>query len=142
MLKEIREILPQDYPFIFIDRILEFKEKEYLLALKNITINECYLRGHFPKRPIMPGVLVIEAMAQAAIVFFVKSYAQGERSDYLYYLGKVEAKFLRPVLCGDQLRIKVRPLKIFSQAGIVEAEAFVGDVSVVRATLGFSAKQK
>ena len=105
-------------------------------------MNEYYFAGHFPGRPIMPGVLIIEAMAQSAIVFFAKSYQAELGKGFLYYLGKVEAKFLAPVLPGDQLKIEVKPLKILAYMGIVEAEAFVGDKVVARAELIFAAKEK
>ena len=137
---EIKKILPQSYPFIMVDGIKEFLPKEKLVSFKNITINEVYLTGHFPNRPIMPGVLIIESMAQSAIIFFAKSYEEKIRKDLLYYLGKVEAKFLRPVFCGDRLEIEIKPLKIISNAGIVSACAFVKDTLVAKAELAFSAK--
>jgi 3-hydroxyacyl-[acyl-carrier-protein] dehydratase len=90
----------------------------------------------------MPGVLIIEAMAQTAIVFFAKSYQAEMKKDFLYYLGKVEAKFLAPVFPGDQLKIEVKPLKIIAYMGIVEAQGFVGDKVVARAQLAFAAKEK
>ena len=140
--QEIERILPQRYPFMMIDRVDEFEPKKRILAIKNVSMNEYYFAGHFPGRPIMPGVLIIEAMAQSAIVFFAKSYQAELGKGFLYYLGKVEAKFLAPVLPGDQLKIEVKPLKILAMMGIVEAEAFVGDKVVARAELVFAAKEK
>jgi len=137
---EIKKILPQSYPFIMVDGIKEFLAREKLISFKNITINEIYLTGHFPDKPIMPGVLIIEAMAQSAIIFFAKSYKEKIKEDSLYYLGKVDAKFLKPVFCGDRLEIEIKPLKIISNAGIISANAFVKDNLVAKAELAFSAK--
>jgi 3-hydroxyacyl-[acyl-carrier-protein] dehydratase len=139
-IQEITEILPQRYPFLMVDRVIELEEKKKIVSLKNISINEYFFAGHFPGRPIMPGALIVEAMAQTAIVFFAKSYPEQVKEDLLYYLGKVEAKFLNPVLPGDQLKIEVKPIKVISNMGIVEAQAFVGDKLVARAELAFAAK--
>ncbi|MCM8787429.1 MAG: 3-hydroxyacyl-ACP dehydratase FabZ [Candidatus Omnitrophica bacterium] len=138
--EEIREILPHRYPFIFIDRILEFEPEKKIIALKNFTVNEYYTPGHFPDKPIMPGVLIVEAMAQASIIFFAKSYPERLQKNTIYYLGKVEARFLHPVIPGDQLRIEVIPLKLLKNMGIVSAQVFVKDNLVAQAQLGFSAK--
>jgi len=141
-IQQIRKILPQSYPFLLIDGILEFEPKKRIVSLKNVSVNEYYFPGHFPERPIMPGVLIIEAMAQTAIVFFAKSYTQELEGEFLYYLGKVEAKFLNPVLPADQLKIEVKPLKILAMMGIVEAVAYVEEKRVAEAKLVFAAKKK
>lgn len=127
--QEIEKILPQRYPFMMIDRVEEFEPKKRVLAIKNVSMNEYYFAGHFPGTPVMPGVLIIEAMAQSAIVFFAKSYQAEMKKDMLYFLGKVEAKFLAPVLPGDQLKIEVKPLKILAYMGIVEAQAFFSGIA-------------
>lgn len=141
-INEIEKILPQKYPFLLIDRVIEFEEKKRIIALKNITANEHQFVGHFPGNPIMPGVLILEAMAQTAIVFFVKSYPDKNTENMLYYLGKVNAKFMAPVIPGDQLHIELIPLKIISRMGIVEAKAVVNNTLVARAELAFAAREK
>lgn len=138
--EEIKDILPQRYPFIFVDKILEFIPKEKIVGIKNFTANEYYAPGHFPNKPIMPGVLIIEAMAQTAIVFFAKSYPDKLPKGTIYYLGKVEARFFQPVLPGDQLKIEVIPLKILKNMGIASAKVFVEDKLVASSQLVFSAK--
>ena len=140
-IKEIQKILPKTYQFLLIDRIEEFEPKKRILSLKNVSYNESFFAGHFPGTPVMPGVLIIEAMAQTAIIFFAKSYQAEMKKDLLYYLGKVEAKFMRPVFPGDQLKIVVEAIKILSTAAIVNATAFVQDKEVARGEIGFSAKE-
>jgi 3-hydroxyacyl-[acyl-carrier-protein] dehydratase len=109
---EILRYLPHRYPFLLIDRVLELEPDRRVVAIKNVTINEPYFVGHFPHLPVMPGVLVVEAMAQAAGVL---SFAtMGRRSDdnsVFYFAGIDEARFKRPVVPGDQLRLEVDILR-------------------------------
>lgn len=102
------EHLPQRFPFLMIDRIKEFEAGKRILALKNVSVNEPYFPGHFPYRPIMPGVLILEAMAQAAgvLVFRTEGGRPTEHSLY-YYAGIDNARFKKPVVPGDQLEIEV-----------------------------------
>src|SRR5215472_1612123 len=108
-IQEILEILPHRYPFLLIDRIVEFEPSRRLVAIKNVTINEPFFQGHFPGYPIMPGVLVVEAMAQAGGIIMMHEIP--DRNDRLVvFTGIEKAKFRRPVTPGDQLRIEVNVL--------------------------------
>jgi 3-hydroxyacyl-[acyl-carrier-protein] dehydratase len=104
----VLSMLPHRYPFLLIDRVLDFKRDDYLVALKNVSYNEPYFVGHFPVRPVMPGVLIVEAMAQATGLLAMASRPDevGERALY-YFVGIDKARFKRPVEPGDQLIMKV-----------------------------------
>jgi 3-hydroxyacyl-[acyl-carrier-protein] dehydratase len=106
---KVLSLLPHRYPFLLIDKVVDFKCDEYLIALKNVTYNEPYFNGHFPVRPVMPGVLIIEAMAQATGLLAMASRPEevGEKSLY-YFVGIDKARFKRPVEPGDQLFLEVR----------------------------------
>ncbi|MGA8051146.1 MAG: 3-hydroxyacyl-ACP dehydratase FabZ [Burkholderiales bacterium] len=107
-IRVVLDHLPQRFPFLMIDRIKEFEAGKRIVALKNVTVNEPYFPGHFPYKPIMPGVLILEAMAQAAGVLVFRSSGERptERSLY-YYAGIDNARFKKPVIPGDQLEIEV-----------------------------------
>jgi 3-hydroxyacyl-[acyl-carrier-protein] dehydratase len=106
---KVLSLLPHRYPFLLIDRVLDFKRDDYLVALKNVTFNEHFFAGHFPVRPIMPGVLIVEAMAQATGLLAMESrpHEVGEKALY-YFVGIDKARFKRPVEPGDQLIMEVR----------------------------------
>jgi len=133
---EVVAHLPQRFPFLLIDRVKEFEPGKRIVALKNVSVNEPYFPGHFPHRPIMPGVLILEAMAQAAGVLVFRS--RGVRPDdktVYYYVGIDNARFKRPVVPGDQLEIEVhieRELRGISKFGCV---ARVGRDTVAEATI-------
>lgn len=138
--QEIQKVIPHRFPFLLIDRVIDLKPNEKLVALKNVTVNEPFFTGHFPKEKVMPGVLIIEAMAQAGCVYFYYSKnMQGK--DLIYYLAKATAKFMHPVVPGDQLRIEVTTIKMMSKAGILKMQAFVGDRMVTEAEIGFGIKE-
>lgn len=106
---EIRQILPHRYPFLLVDRIIEL-EPERIVGIKNVTVNEPFFNGHFPEFPVMPGVLIVEAMAQTAGVLVLKSIP--DRESKLVLLVSIEsAKFRRPVVPGDQLRIEMTVIR-------------------------------
>ncbi|MBU1045287.1 MAG: 3-hydroxyacyl-ACP dehydratase FabZ [Candidatus Omnitrophica bacterium] len=136
---EIQEILPQEYPFLLIDRVLEIEENKRIVAIKNVTMNEHFFTGHFPSEPIMPGVLILEAMAQASIVLYAKS-KHVEKSKVKYYFAKADIKWKSPVVPGDQLRIEVDAEKMLLAGGIMSAKALVGERVAAVATIGFSVK--
>ena len=114
---EIMSILPHRYPFLLIDRIVEIEPRQRIVALKNITINEPQLQGHFPGYPIFPGVLMVEAIAQAGGALLLTEYTAEERaSKLMVFTGIDDARFRRPVVPGDQLRIEVNVLQWRSRA--------------------------
>ena len=141
-IEQIQKILPQKYPFLMIDRVLELEPQKKVVAVKNVTINDGFFEGHFPGQPIMPGVLIIEAMAQASIVLFSANEFEALEKKVSYYLGAVKARFFHPVYPGDQLKIVVEPIKMITGAAIVNAVASVGDREVAKAELSFSAKEE
>jgi len=137
---EIQRIIPHRFPFLLIDRVVELTPNEKLVALKNVTVNEPYFVGHFPEEKVMPGVLIIEAMAQAGCIYFYYSKnLQGK--DLIYYLAKTTCKFLRPVVPGDQLVIEVTTVKMMSKAGFLKTRALVNDQVVAQGEIGFSIKE-
>ena len=108
---KIMELLPHRYPFLLVDRILEFEKGKTIKALKNVTINEPFFQGHFPVEPIMPGVLIIEAMAQAGGVLGLQDALQEKGQVIMYFMGIDKVKFRKPVLPGDQLILDVEILR-------------------------------
>jgi 3-hydroxyacyl-[acyl-carrier-protein] dehydratase len=125
-IEEILTLLPHRPPFLLIDRVIEMVEGESLVALKNVTMNEYFFEGHFPGRPVMPGVLIVEAMAQAAGVLAYKS-TNTKASDGVLYLfaGIDNARFRRVVQPGDQLRLEVKVLRARREMWRLEAMAYV-----------------
>jgi 3-hydroxyacyl-[acyl-carrier-protein] dehydratase len=125
---EVLKYLPHRYPFLLIDRVLEIKEGESLIALKNVTINEAFFTGHFPNRPVMPGVLILEALAQAAGVLAYKSTNSLPSDGTLYLFAGIDnARFRRVVEPGDQLRLEVKLLRAKREIWKLAAAAYVGE---------------
>ena len=107
-INEVLAHLPQRFPMLMVDRVLQFEADKRLVALKNVSANEPYFEGHFPGRPIMPGVLILEAMAQAAgILVFRSRGSKPEKDSAYYYVGIDDARFKKPVVPGDQLEVEV-----------------------------------
>ena len=123
----IKRMIPHRYPFLMIDRVVEIEAETSAVGIKNVTGNEPHFEGHFPGRPIMPGVLIIEAMAQTAAALVVASIGPAAEGKLVYFMTIDQARFRRPVLPGDQLRIKVvkqhKKLSVWKFAG----QATVGD---------------
>jgi 3-hydroxyacyl-[acyl-carrier-protein] dehydratase len=132
--QEILEFLPHRYPFLLIDRVVEFEATKRLVAIKNVTINEPFFQGHFPGYPIMPGVLVVEAMAQAGGIIMMAEMAD-RHEKLVVFTGIEKAKFRRPVTPGDQLRIEVEVLSFRPRAGRIQAVALVDGKRACEATL-------
>lgn len=125
---EILKLLPHRHPFLLLDRVLDIEMGKSLVALKNVTMNEPFFAGHFPNRPVMPGVLILEAMAQAGAVLAYKSTNSTPADGVLYYFAGIDnARFRRVVEPGDQLRIEVKVLRSKRDIWKLEGSAFVGD---------------
>jgi 3-hydroxyacyl-[acyl-carrier-protein] dehydratase len=133
-IQEILDFLPHRYPFLLIDRVVEFEPTKRLVAIKNVTINEPFFQGHFPGYPIMPGVLVVEAMAQAGGMIMMAELPDRERK-LVVFTGIERAKFRRPVTPGDQLRIEVEVLSMRTRAGRIQGRAMVDGKLACEATL-------
>lgn len=110
-INEIKELLPHRYPFLLIDRVIDFEEGQYLHAIKNITVNEPQFTGHFPQLPVFPGVLILEAMAQATGLLAFKTFGKPKDNELYYFASIDNAKFRRPVSPGDQLVLEVEFIK-------------------------------
>jgi len=110
---EIQKILPHRYPFLFVDAIVEMERLKRVVGIKNVTVNESHFQGHFPGKPIMPGVLIIEAMAQTGGLLLLQEVPDRENK-LLLFAGIEEAKFRRPVVPGDQIRYEVEVLRLRS----------------------------
>lgn len=140
--EEIKRLIPQRFPFIMIDKILEVDPGKEALAVKNVSGNDIFFLGHFPEVAIMPGVAIIEAMAQTAIILFaVGSEKETTEKKPIYFLGSVKARFHHPVVPGDQLKIKVVNVKSLSTGAYVTAEAVVDENKVAEAELAFSKQE-
>jgi 3-hydroxyacyl-[acyl-carrier-protein] dehydratase len=133
-IQEILDFLPHRYPFLLIDRVLEFERTKRLVAIKNVTVNEPFFQGHFPGYPIMPGVLVIEAMAQAGALIMLAEI-EDRKTKLAVFTGIEKAKFRKPVTPGDQLRIEVEVLAMRSRAGRIAGRALVDGKLACEATL-------
>ena len=133
-IQEIMDFLPHRYPFLLIDRVLEFEPQKRLVAIKNVTMNEPFFQGHFPGAPLMPGVLIVEAMAQAGAVLML-SEMEDRHSKLAVFTGIDGAKFRRSVTPGDQLRIEVEVVSFRSRAGKMAGKAYVDGKLACEATL-------
>ena len=107
----IMEMIPHRYPFLLIDRVVELEVDKHAVGLKNVTINEPFFQGHFPRQPVMPGVLIIEAMAQTAAVLVVETLEGAAAGKLVYFMTVDDARFRKPVLPGDTLKIRVEKLR-------------------------------
>lgn len=132
----ILNYLPHRYPFLLVDRIVAFEADKSLTGLKNVTYNEPYFMGHFPQQPIMPGVLIVEALAQATGILAFKSAEQHANQDEIYYLvGVDKARFKQPVVPGDQLFLQVDLHRVSRGVGVFSGRALVNEKVVASAEL-------
>lgn len=139
-IEEIQEFLPHRYPLLLIDRVLEMEEGKSIKAIKNVTINEEFFQGHFPGNPIMPGVLIVEAMAQAGGVLLYKSGA-GDKGSISYFAAIKEAKFRKPVVPGDTLVIECEILRMRRSLSKIRAKATVEGQAAAEAELTFATRK-
>jgi 3-hydroxyacyl-[acyl-carrier-protein] dehydratase len=128
--REIQNILPHRYPFLLVDQITELEPNVKAVGIKNVTINEPFFQGHFPNNPIMPGVLIVEAMAQVAGILAFRS---GKQGNIIYFMSIEKAKFRKPVIPGNQLKLAIKVLKIRNNVWKFSGEAFVNDMLVSEA---------
>lgn len=127
-INSIKNLLPHRYPFLLVDRVLAFEPGVSLLGLKNVTNNEPFFQGHFPQKPVMPGVLILEALAQATGLLAFNTENRGAERDTLYYLVGIDnARFKHPVVPGDQLRLSVTVSKQKRGIWVFDTEASVDD---------------
>jgi 3-hydroxyacyl-[acyl-carrier-protein] dehydratase len=138
---QVLSLLPHRYPFLLVDKVLEFEPNQRLLALKNVTFNEPHFAGHFPIRPVMPGVLIVEALAQATGILAMASRPEEVDETSLYYfVGIDKARFKRPVEPGDQLFLEVSVLHVRRGIWKFGCEARVDDKTVATATIMCTAR--
>ena len=129
---EVQAILPHRYPFLLVDRVVEFDSGRRAVGLKNVTVNDPYFQGHFPGRPVFPGVLIVEALAQLGGVLAIRS-SSVEGSPIVYLTGIDKAKFRKPVIPGDQIRLEVEVMKRRPPFWKMQGKAFVGNDLVCEA---------
>lgn len=141
-INQIQKLLPHRYPFLLIDRVVEFEKGKRILGYKNVSFNEPYFSGHFPQKPIMPGVLVLEALAQAAGILAFGTLEQGAEESSVYYLVGIDgARFKRPVVPGDSLMLEVEMVRQMRSIYKFNAVARVEDEVVAQAELMCTERQ-
>lgn len=138
-IQKIQSLLPHRYPFLLVDRVVESEPGKRLVAIKNVTVNEPFFQGHFPKKPVMPGVLLIEAMAQATGLLAMESSDVPKEAIY-YLVGVDKARFKSPVVPGDQVRLEVEVLKHRREIWVFAAEAKVDGKMVASAEIMCTAR--
>lgn len=139
--QEILEFLPHRYPFLLVDRVIDYQEMHSIVGIKNVTINEPFFQGHFPGIPIMPGVLIVESMAQLGGILLFKTIPDRD-TKLVFFAGIENARFRRPVRPGDQLRLEMNLLQNKKRLGKLKGEAFVEDKRVAEAEILFSLVDK
>lgn len=133
--QEIQEIIPHRYPFLLVDRIIELEEGKRAVGIKNVSVNEPFFQGHFPGHPVLPGVLIMEALAQVGCVVILKM------PEYIGHLvlfaGLDDVKFKRQIIPGDQLRLEVELVRMRKTFGVAQGKAYVGEELAAEGTLKF-----
>ena len=134
-IQKIMEFLPHRYPFLLVDRVIELVPGDKIIALKNVTINEPFFQGHFPGQPVMPGVLIIEAMAQVGGLLAYESSLDDKHGLLIYFMGMDKVRFRKPVVPGDQLIIEFKILRMRTKVAKMAGTAFVDNQLVAEAEL-------
>lgn len=134
-IRDIMKFLPHRYPFLLIDRVREVVPDEKIVALKNVSMNEPFFQGHFPGVPVMPGVLIVEAMAQAGGILFTSGAPEDQQGAIMYFMGIDKARFRKPVVPGDQLIFEVKILRKRAKAVKLAGTATVDGAVVAEAEL-------
>lgn len=137
---EIQKVIPHRYPFLLVDRIIEIEPMKRAVGIKNVSINESFFQGHFPGHPVMPGVLILEAMAQVGGVAML--HPEENRGKLAFFAGMDRVKFRKPVVPGDQLRMVAEIIKIRSSMGKLWVQSFVDDQLVAEGEFLFALAQK
>lgn len=133
-IERIMRMIPHRYPFLLIDKVVEVRPDNDAVGIKNVTINEPFFAGHFPQRPVMPGVLIIESMAQTAAVLVVQTLGAKAKGKLVYFMTVDNARFRKPVVPGDRLQVHVSKQRNRGSVWKFNGEAFVGDKLVAEAT--------
>ncbi len=140
-IEEIKKILPHRYPFLLVDRVIDYERGKWIKAIKNVTVNEPFFMGHFPNNPVMPGVLVVEAMAQAGGILSFLSLSKEEfeasigGKKTVYFMGVDKVKFRKPVVPGDRLDMNVEIIKYRMKVWKMQGRCFVDDNLVAEAVM-------
>jgi 3-hydroxyacyl-[acyl-carrier-protein] dehydratase len=140
-LQGITKIIPQRFPFLLIDRVIDFDPGKKVVAIKNVTANEAFFQGHFPGNPIFPGALLLEAMAQTSCIVYHTKYQNELTGIPTYILGSVKASFKHFAVPGDQIRIEAVAVKVIPTGGCVDVKSFVGEKLIAEAELFFAVKK-
>jgi 3-hydroxyacyl-[acyl-carrier-protein] dehydratase len=133
-IEEIQKLIPHRYPMLLIDRVIDIEGDERGVGIKNVSMNEPHFTGHFPDKPVMPGVLIVEAMAQTAAVLVINNLNESDGNKLVYFMSIEEARFRKPVLPGDTLQMRVEKIQQRSKVWKYRAKAYVGDVLHAEAT--------
>lgn len=134
-IKDIMRLIPHRYPFLLVDKVVDVDPGERATGIKNVTMNEPFFQGHFPQEPVMPGVLILEAMAQTAAVLALDYLGEGSHGKVVYFMGIDGAKFRKPVVPGDTLHMHLTKERSRGTVWRFSAEAFVDDAKVCEAQL-------
>jgi 3-hydroxyacyl-[acyl-carrier-protein] dehydratase len=137
-IEQIKKMLPHRQPMLLIDKVIDLEPGKRVVAIKNVSINDWFLQGHFPGKPITPATVIVEAMAQASIVLYQSAYQSQLTEVPDYYLGSIKASFLHPVIPGDQLKLEAETVKLLPTGAFVSVKAFVEDKKCAEADLVFA----
>jgi 3-hydroxyacyl-[acyl-carrier-protein] dehydratase len=134
-IKEILDILPHRYPFVMVDRILDYEESKYITGIKNVTINEPFFAGHFPGEPVMPGVMILEGMAQIGALLAYKTLGDSLADKLVYFAGIDKVRFRKMVRPGDQIVFRIDCIRMKAKLSKMTAKAYVDDQLAAEAVL-------